>query len=83
MLNTKYSKENYIEDIPDDCISQFVLENGFNIFEDLCLEIANIEIKNSRQVNRQNMATYKLIIFVYSRVRNFSKKLKLSLQKKF
>ena len=83
MLNTKYSKENYIEDISDDCISQFVLENGFNIFEDLCLEIANIEIKNSRQVNRQNMATYKLIIFVYSRVRNFSKKLKLSLQKKF
>ena len=83
MLNTKYSKENYIEDISDDCISQFVLENGFNIFEDLYLEIANIEIKNSRQVNRQNMATYKLIIFVYSRVRNFSKKLKLSLQKKF
>lgn len=83
MLNTKYSKENYIEDISDDCISQFVLENGFNSFEDLYLEIANTEIKNSRQVNRQNIAAYKLITFVYSRVRNFSKKLKLLLQKTF
>ena len=83
LLNTKYSKENDIEDISNDCISPFALENGFDSFEDLHLEIANTAIKNSRQENRLNMGAYNPITFVYLHVMNFPKKLKLSLPENF
>lgn len=45
-LNKNYTKENGIEDISDDCISQFVLENDFNSSENLYLETSNTGIKD-------------------------------------
>lgn len=68
LTNTKYSKETDIEDISDDCIGQFVLDNGLNSFENLYLEHWN---KNIHKEKRRNIALYKLITFAYSCVMKF------------
>ena len=73
LLNANYTKENGIEDISDDCISQFVLKNCFNSSEDLYLETSNTGIIDIWQKKKQNIVVYKLITLVSWSVINFPK----------
>ena len=38
LLHKSYSKESNVEDISDDCIIDFIIEYGFDSFEDVYLE---------------------------------------------
>lgn len=46
LLNTDYSRESNIEDVSDDCVTEFVEEMNFDNFYDLYVEIENTQIKN-------------------------------------
>lgn len=71
LLNTRYPSEN-IEDVSDDCIANFVSENNFESFEELFVEVDNIEIKGIGWQKNQKIHLYKLITFVYSCLTKFS-----------
>ena len=71
LLNTSYSNESDVEDISDDCISEFVNEMNFDSFSNLFLEVENTEIKIMKWENRKNMKLNKLTTFVYCSIMDF------------
>ena len=64
LLSTNYSNKSDIEDISDDCITEFINEMNFESISDLFLEIENIEVKNIGWENRKDIKLIKLINFV-------------------
>ena len=71
LLSTNYSNKSDIEDISDDCITEFINEMNFESISDLFLEIDNIEVKNIGWENRKDIKLIKLINFVYCSVMDF------------
>ena len=55
LLNISYSNESDIEDILDNCITEFINEISIESFSDLILAIENIEVKNIAWENRKDM----------------------------
>ena len=71
LLNTNYLNESGIEDIPDDCMIEFVNGMSFDSFTNLYLKIENIQVKNLKWKDRRETKLYKLITFVYSSLIDF------------
>ena len=55
LLNISYSNESDIENILDNCITEFINEMSIESFSDLILAIENIEVKNIAWENRKDM----------------------------
>ena len=71
LLSINYSNKSDIEDISDDCITEFINEMNFESISDLFLEIENTEVKNIGWENRKDIKLIKLINFVYCSVMDF------------
>ena len=71
LLSINYSNKSDIEDISDDCITEFINEMNFESIWDLFLEIENTEVKNIGWENRKDIKLIKLINFVYCSVMDF------------
>ena len=56
LLKISYSNESDIEDILDDCITEFINEMSIESFSDLILAIENIEAKNIAWENGKDMS---------------------------
>ena len=56
LLKISYSNESDIEDILDDCITEFINEMSIESFSDLILAIENIEVKNIAWENGKDMS---------------------------
>ena len=65
LLNTNYSKERNIEDISNDCVTEFVNEMNFDSFADFYVEVENMETKKLKWEDRKVAKLNKLITFVY------------------
>ena len=55
LLNISYSNESDIENILDNCITEFINEMSIESFSDLILAIENIEVKKIAWENRKDM----------------------------
>ena len=71
MLQTSHSSESDIEDISDDCITEFVKDENFESFSELFLKIENTEVKNTGWENRRDVKLVKIIASVYFQVMDF------------
>ena len=48
LLNDNYSKDADVDDIPHDCITEFIDEYELHSFEDLHIDIEYTQVKNAR-----------------------------------
>ena len=71
LLKTNYLKESDVEDISDDCMGEFVHEIYIDSFEEIFLEIENMEIRNMKWENRKDLKLNKIISFVYLSLMDF------------
>ena len=54
LLNTNYLKESDVEDISDNCMTEFINEINIDSFEEIFLEIKNTEIRNMKWEKRKD-----------------------------
>ena len=71
LLKTNYLKESDVEDISDDCMGEFVHEIYIDSFEEIFLEIENMEIRNMKWENIKDLKLNKIISFVYLSLMDF------------
>ena len=71
LLNLRYSKESDIEEIPYDCIVNFMNENNFEGFAELFEEVEKTEINNLVWYRKEKTYLYKLVTLVYLCIMNF------------
>lgn len=71
MLQTSHSSESDIEDISDDCITEFVKDENFESFSERFLKIENTEVENTGWENRRDVKLVKIIASVYFQVVDF------------
>ena len=70
LLNDNYSKDADVDDISDNCITEFIDEYELHSFEDLHIDIENTQVKNARRENRKHFKPNKTITFLYSTILN-------------